>query len=70
MVASINNGVEKTQPLNLPIKISLTLLVDSGSTFSILDKTHASRAMECNSRAIFVSEMNKPQLHTLSNEPN
>ena len=71
-VAVIENAVEKVEPLNMPIKIgntNSTLLVDSGSACSILNRTLASRVVQSSPRAFWISEKVSPQLRTFSNEP-
>ena len=53
----------------MPIKIGdifFTLLVD---LWSILEKTLATRVVESNSLATWLSEKNKSQLHTFPSEP-
>ena len=70
MVATLDNGIEKIEPINMTTKIgsiSTTLLVDSGSACIILDTPLATRIAKSSLEAIWVSEMDKPQLRTLSN---
>ena len=72
MVAVIENSVEKVEPLNMPIKIgnfNTTLLVDSGSACSILNRSHALQVVQSSPCAIWISEQMPPQLRTFSNEP-
>ena len=64
--------VSKIEPIYLPIKIgnvSTTLLFDSGSACSVLDRSLTTRVVKSNQQAISVSEINKRQLRTFSNEP-
>ena len=71
-VAVIENAVEKVELLNMPIKIgniNTTLLVDSGSACSILNRSLASRVVQSSPRAFWISEKVSPQLRTFSNEP-
>ena len=71
-VAVIESAVEKVEPLNMPIKIgniNTTLLVDSGSACSILNRSLASRVVQSSPRAFWISEKVSPQLRTFSNEP-
>ena len=71
-VAVIQNAVEKVEPLNMPLKvgnINTTLLVDSGSACSILNRSLASRVVQSSPRAFWISEKVSPQLRTISNEP-
>ena len=71
-VAVIENAVEKLEPLNMPIKIcniNTTLLVDSGSACSILNRSLASQVVQNSPRAFWINEKTSPQLRTFSNEP-
>ena len=71
-VAVIENAVEKVEPLNMPIKIgniNTTLLVDSGSACSILNRSLALRVIQSSPRAFWISKKMSPQLRTFSNEP-
>ena len=71
-VAVIKNAIEKVEPLNMPIKIgniNTTLLVDSGSPCTILNRSLASRVVQSSPRAFWISEKVSPQLRTFSNEP-
>ena len=68
----IENSVEKVEPLNMPIKIgniNFTLLVDSGSACSILNRSLVSQVVQSSPRAFWISEQTPPQLWTLSNKP-
>ena len=70
-VAVIENAVEKVEHLNMPIKIgniNTTLLVDSSSACSILNRSLASRVVKSSPRAFWISEQTPPQLRTFSNE--
>ena len=72
MFAMIENAVEKVEPLNMPIKIgniSTTLLVDSGSACSNLNRSFASQVVQVIPRAFWIREKTSPQLRTFSNEP-
>ena len=72
IVAEIENAVEKVEPLSMPIKIgktNTTLLVDSGSACSILNRSIASQAVQTSPRAFWISEKTSPQLRSFSNEP-
>ena len=71
-VAVIQNAVEKVEPLNIPVKIgniNTTLLVDSGSACSILNRSLASQVVQSSLRAYWINETVSPQLQTFSNEP-
>ena len=71
-VAVIENAVDKIEPLNMPIKIgnlNATLLVDSGSACSILNRSLSSQVVQSSSRAFWINEKVSPQLRTFSNEP-
>ena len=71
-VAVIDNAVEKVEPLNMPMKIgniNTTLLVDSGSACSILNRSLASQVVQSSPRAFWISEKVSPQLLTFSKEP-
>ena len=71
-VPVIENSVEKVEPLIMPIKIgniNTTLLVDSGSACSILNRPLASQVVQSSSCAFWISEQMPPQLRTFSNEP-
>ena len=71
-VAVFENAVEKLKPLNMPIKsgnINTTLLVDSGSECSILNRSLALRVVQSSPRAFWISEKVSPQFRIFSNEP-
>ena len=71
-VVVIENAVEKVEPLNMPIKIgnlNTTLLGDSGSACSILNRSLASQVVQSNPCAFWINEKVFPQLRTFSNEP-
>ena len=71
LVATIHNELEKTETLNMPIKIgeiSTTQLVESGSACSILKKSLAAKVVINNSYAIWVREINNQQLWTFSTQ--
>ena len=71
-VAVIENAVEKVEPLNMPVKIgniNTTLLVDSGSASSILNRSLASQVVQSSPRVFRINETVTPQLRTFSNEP-
>ena len=71
-VAVTENAVEKVEPLNMTIKIgnmNTTLLVDSGSACSILNRSLASQVVQSSPRAFWISEKTSSQLRTFSNEP-
>ena len=71
-VAVIENAVEKIKILNMPIKIgnlNTTLLVDSGSACSILNRSLASQVAQSSPRAFWINEKVSPQLRTFANEP-
>ena len=74
-VATIETAVEKVEPLNMPLKIgniNTTILVDSGSACSILNRSLASQQLthsQRSSRAFWINETVPPQLRTFSNEP-
>ena len=58
-VAVIENAVEKVEPLNMPIKIgniTTTLLVDSGSACSFLNRSLASQVVQSSPRTFWISE--------------
>ena len=64
-VAVIENGVEKVEPLNMPVKIgniNTTLLVDSGSACSILNRSLALQVVQSSPRAFWINETVTPQL--------
>ena len=68
----IENAVEKVEPLNMPFKIgkiNTTLLVDSGSACSILNRSLASQVVHSSLRAFWINETVTPQLRTFSTEP-
>ena len=70
MVAKLDNDIEKIEAINMTTtngSFSTTLLVDSGRACSILDTSFATRVARSSPEAIWVSEMDKPQLRTLSN---
>ena len=72
MLAVTENAVEKVEPLNMPIKIgniSTTLLVDSGSACSILNRSFASQVVQGIPGALWIREKTSRQLRTISNEP-
>ena len=63
MVAVIENAVEKMEPINMPIKIgniNTTLLEDSGSACSILNRTLASQVVQSSPRAFWINEKTYP----------
>ena len=71
-VAMIETAVAKVEPLNMSLKIgnvNTTLLVDSGSACSILNRSLASQVVQSSSRAFWIHETTPPQLRTFSNEP-
>ena len=71
-VAVIEIAVENLEPINMPIKIgniNTTILVDSDSACSILNRSLASRVVQSSPRAFWISAKVSPQLRTLSNEP-
>ena len=71
-VAMIETAVEKVEPLNMPLKIgnvNTTLLVDSGSACSILNRSLASQVIKSSPRAFWIHESTPPHLRTFSNEP-
>ena len=71
-VAVIESAVEKVEPLNMPIKIgniNTTLLVDSGTACSNLNRSLASQVVQSSPCAFWISEKMSPQLWTFSNEP-
>ena len=71
-VAMIENAVEKVEPLNMLIKtgnINNTLLVDTGSAFSILNRSLESQVSQSSPRAFWISEKTSPQLRTFTKEP-
>ena len=71
-VAVIANALENVEPLHMPIKIgniNTTLLVDSRSACSILNRSLASEVVQKSLRAFWMSEKVSPQLRTFSNEP-
>ena len=71
-VAVIEIAVEKVEPLNMPIKIgniNTTLLVDSGSPCSFLNRSLASQVVQSSPCAFWISQKASPQLRTFSNEP-
>ena len=54
-VAMIETAVEKVEPLNMPLKIgnvNTTLLVDSGSAYSILNHSLALQVVQSSPRAL------------------
>ena len=68
----IENPVEKLEPLNMPVKIgniNTTLLVDSGSSCSFLNRSLASQVVRSSPRAFWINGTVTPQLRTFSNEP-
>ena len=70
-VAVIENAVEKVEPLNMPVKIgnmNTSLLVDSGSACSILNRSLASQVVQSSPRAFWINEAVTPQLRSFSNE--
>ena len=72
MVALSENDVAKIEPLNMPIKIgniSTTLLVDSGSACSILNRSFASQVVKSSSYAVWIHKKVSAQLRTFSNGP-
>ena len=69
-VATIETAVEKVEPLNMPLKIvniNTTLLVDSGSSCSVLNRSLASQVVQNSPRAFWINETVPPQLRTFSN---
>ena len=71
-VALIENEIEKIEPPNMPIKIdniSTTLLVDSGSACSVLNRSLTSQVVNSSPRAFWIHEKTSPQLRTFLNEP-
>ena len=71
MVAKLHNYLENIEPFSMPIKIvniSTTLLVDSGTTCSILNKSLAAQIVSRNPYAICVCKINKPQLQKFLSE--
>ena len=71
-VATIETAVEKVEPINMPLKIgniNTTLLVDSGSACSILNRSLASQVVQSSPRAFWINETVHPQLRTFSYEP-
>ena len=71
-VAMIETAVEKVEQLNMPLKIgnvNTTLLVDSGSACSILNRSLPSQGVQSSHRAFWINETTPPQLRTFSNEP-
>ena len=72
MVAVFANDIAKIEPLKMPNKIgkiSTTLLVDSGSACSILNRSLALQVVKRSSYAVWLYEKFRPQLRTFSNEP-
>ena len=72
MVTLIENDIAKIEPLNMPVKmgnILTSLLVDSGSTCSILNRSLASQVVKSSPHAAWIDEMVSPQLRTFSSEP-
>ena len=72
MFALIENVVEKEETLNMPNKIeniNTTLLVDSGSACSILNRSLASQVVQGSPCAFWINEETSPQLRIFSNEP-
>ena len=71
-VALIENDKAKIEPLSMPIKfgiiITTTLLVDSESACSILNRSLASKVVKSSPRAFGIHEKVSPQLRTFSNE--
>ena len=68
----IETAVEKFEPLNMPLKIgniNTTLLVDSGSACSILNRSLASQVVQSGPCAFWIDETVPPQLRTFSKEP-
>ena len=62
----------KIEPLNMHIKIgniTTTLLVDSGSACSILDRSLSSQVVKSGPCTFWIHEKASPQLRTFSNEP-
>ena len=71
-VALIENDIAKIEPLNMPIKFgstSTTLLGDSGSSCSILNRSLAKQVVKSSPHAVWIHEKVSPQLRTFSNEP-
>ena len=72
MVAVFANGIAENEPLKMPIKvcnISTSLLVNSGSGRSILNRSLASQVLKSSPYAVWIHEKVRPQLRTFSNEP-
>ena len=72
MVTLIENDIAKIEPLNMPVKIgniSTTLLVDSGSTCSILNRSLVSQVVKSSPHAAWIHEKVSPQQRTFSSEP-
>ena len=70
--AVVENAVEKVEPLSMPMKIgniNTTLLVDSVSACSILNRSLASQVVQSSPCAFWISKKTSPQLRTFSNEP-
>ena len=71
-VALIRNDIAKIEPLKMLIKIgniSTTLLVDSGNTCSIQNRSLASQVVGISPNAFWIHDNANPQLRTNSNEP-
>ena len=71
-VALIQNDIAKKEPLNMPVKIgniSTTLLVDSGSACSILNRSLVSQLVKSCPYVIWIHENVSPQLRTFSKKP-
>ena len=71
-VALTENGKAKIEPLNMLIKFgnfSTTLLVNSGSACSILNRSLASQVVKSSPHAFWIHEKVSPQLKKFSNEP-
>ena len=71
-VALIENDIAKIEPVNMPIKIgniSNTLLVDSGSACSILNRSFGNRILKSIPHAVWIHEKVSPHLRIFSNEP-
>ena len=72
MVALIQNEIAKKEPLNMPMKIgniSTTLLVDSGSACTILNRYLLSRVVGSSPHVFWIHDNANPQLRTILKEP-
>ena len=69
MVAVIENDIAKIETRNVPIKIgntSTTLLVDSGSACSILNRSLVPQVVKSSPHAVWINGKVRPQLRTFS----